>query len=504
MCTEFIQIVDSSIPNYYIPPTIVSHQQNSLPIITACRCSLEKNNHSSSHTTLELKIKEQDDNHDNLPGTSKSLVDEFKSADSSPASPIPTPIESVTPLSIYTHKLPSNFFSSNSPPPPISPISLLASKQNSPLSSPRIHPKATKSCPVESIEKCIEKLSLISENEISHSTTGTGLTSSHDSVNKSNHKLSLHDFEIKQTVGTGSSARVHLAKSRNNNKYYAIKAINKKDLITKRQLEHANNERTILEKVSHPFLVKLWGSFQTESHVFLVMDYIPGGELFRLIRKKKRLTEDEAKFYAAEVTLALEYLHNRNTVYRDLKPENILIDHRGHIKLTDFGFAKEISDVTWTVCGTPDYIAPEIIRSKGSTKAVDWWSLGILIYEMISGYPPFTAENPVDQYQKILEGNITWPNHMSPEAKDLIQNLLKTKPSERYGNLKDGSDDIKNHSWFKDINFENLVTRNVTAPFIPELNHDGDTRCFAYYEEPPLPYHLIQTNDSYCTHFAGF
>lgn len=197
--------------------------------------------------------------------------------------------------------------------------------------------------------------------------------------------MSLDDFDIKQTVGTGSFARVHLAKSKINQKYYAIKAIDKKDLVTRRQLAHAQNERLILSSVSHPFVVKLWGTFQSESHVFLVMDYISGGELFRMIRKQKKFTEEQAKFYAAEVVLALEYLHSIDIAYRDIKPENILIDQRGHVKLTDFGFAKTVPHKTWTVCGTPDYLAPEIIRSKGYTKAVDWWGLGVLIFEMLTG-----------------------------------------------------------------------------------------------------------------------
>jgi protein kinase A len=156
-------------------------------------------------------------------------------------------------------------------------------------------------------------------------------------------------------------------------------------LVSRRQVEHAHNERDILGSVSHPFLVKLWGTFQSETHVFLVTDYVPGGELFRIIRKYKKLNGEAAKFYAAEVLLAIEHLHANDIAYRDLKPENILIDHRGHVKLTDFGFAKRVPDMTWTVCGTPDYLAPEIIRSQGYTKAVDWWSLGVLIYEMLTG-----------------------------------------------------------------------------------------------------------------------
>jgi len=186
-------------------------------------------------------------------------------------------------------------------------------------------------------------------------------------------KLRLDDFVLKRTVGTGSFGRVHLAQSKVNNKHYAIKALDKYDVVRLKQVEHINNEPTILREISHPFLVTLWDAFQDDSHLFMVMDYVPGGELFSILRKQKKFTEQTAKFYAAEVLLALAYLHENGIVYRDLKPENILIDARGHVKLTDFGFAKRVDNMTWTVCGTPDYLAPEIILSKGYTKAVDWW-----------------------------------------------------------------------------------------------------------------------------------
>ncbi|KAI8646229.1 camp-dependent protein kinase 3 [Parasitella parasitica] len=415
---------------------------------------------------------------------------------------INTPI--TTPKLIFTHNLPDNFFCSSSPPAPISPISNLASSVNSPASSPHIHPIAMRSYPT---------IDPISESTVT-SDSITPYYSSNIPVRKEykhnqnhyhrSHQLSLGDFLIKQTVGTGSSARVHLAQSKVNGKYYAIKALNKKDLVTKRQIEHANNERDVLGSVSHPFLVKLWGSFQSETHVFLVMDYIPGGELFRQLRKEKKFTEDEAKFYAAEVVLAIEYLHGIDVAYRDLKPENILVDRHGHIKITDFGFAKRVIGRTWTVCGTPDYLAPEIIRSQGYTKAVDWWSLGILIYEMLAGSPPFTSKNPVEQYQKILECDISFPSYMSSDAVDLLQSLLKLNPSERYGNLKDGANDIKNHAWFKNIDFNQAMARKLTPPFTPDIKFDGDTHCFASYEEMQLPYHLIHTNEPYCSHFPHF
>ncbi|CAO3621709.1 unnamed protein product [Mucor fragilis] len=503
MCTEFIQLVDYSLPKYPITAsssssTILSNsnqqhllQYMSSPPPPVCRCSLKKTQADSRKST---------DSERTLLGANTDDKEDTDLITMTPAT---------TPKPIFTHKLPDSFFTSCSPPAPISPISNLASRANSPISSPHIHPTTTKACSsVDPIDTCLNHLSIQDsiESNTNHPPDSSEIPVDKRQYNKTSrhHRLSLNDFIIKQTVGTGSSARVHLAKSKVNGKYYAIKAISKKDLVSKRQVEHANNERDVLGSVSHPFLVKLWGSFQSESHVFLVMDYVPGGELFRQLRKRKTFTEDEARFYAAEVVLAIEYLHSINIAYRDLKPENILIDRQGHIKITDFGFAKRVVDRTWTVCGTPDYLAPEIIRSQGYTKAVDWWSLGVLIYELITGNPPFTAKNPIDQYQRILECDITFPSNMSLEVIDLLQNLLKTKASERFGNLKNGANDIKDHAWFKGIDFEQVLARELTPPFVPDIKFEGDTGCFAYYEEMQLPYHMIHTSEPYCSHFPHF
>ncbi|KAI8365469.1 kinase-like domain-containing protein [Choanephora cucurbitarum] len=350
----------------------------------------------------------------------------------------------------------------------------------------------------------------ILSNEINHPFLSFYLTPIHSTTScrqlgKQPGRLSLSDFNIKKTIGTGSTARVHLARSRVNGCYYAIKAIDKKDLVSKRQVEHAHNEKEILSEVKHPFLVNYHGSFQTSTHVFLVMDYVVGGELFQLIREKKKLTETETRFYAAQVVLAIDYLHRQNIVYRDLKPENILIDKQGYIKITDFGFAKKITqDRTWTLCGTPDYIAPEIIRSQGYTKAVDWWSLGVLIYEMMTGEPPFTAKNPIEQYQKILEGDVNWPDNINAEARDLLENLLKTKASERIGNLKDGVNDIKRHPWFSSIDFDHILAQTITPPHMPTIQHEGDTHHFAIYEELPMSYDKAHLKDPYQGRFIHF
>lgn len=199
-------------------------------------------------------------------------------------------------------------------------------------------------------------------------------------------KYTLTDFTIQRTLGTGSFGRVHLVQSKHNQRFYAVKVLKKQQVVKMKQVEHTNDERKMLQKVKHPFLITLWGTFQDSKNLYMVMDFVEGGELFSLLRKSQvcslhfcrgmlicqRFPNPVAKFYAAEVTLALDYLHGFNIIYRDLKPENLLLDRHGHLKITDFGFAKEVPDITWTLCGTPDYLAPEVVASKGYNKSVDW------------------------------------------------------------------------------------------------------------------------------------
>ena len=176
----------------------------------------------------------------------------------------------------------------------------------------------------------------------------------HQRVNRP--KLKLDDFSISRTLGTGSFGRVHLIQSKVNARFYAMKVLKKTEVIRLKQVEHTNNEKHILESVAHPFLVNMWGTFQDSNNLYMVMDYVPGGELFSVLRRSQRFPDHVAKFYAAEVILAIEYLHSKDMIYRDLKPENLLLDAQGHIKITDFGFAKYVPDITWTLCGTPDYL----------------------------------------------------------------------------------------------------------------------------------------------------
>ncbi|KAI7905810.1 kinase-like domain-containing protein [Cokeromyces recurvatus] len=317
-------------------------------------------------------------------------------------------------------------------------------------------------------------------------------------------KLKLDDFHISRTLGTGSFGRVHLIQSKVNHRFYAMKVLKKTEVIRLKQVEHTNNEKHILESVAHPFLVNMWGTFQDSMNLYMVMDYVPGGELFSVLRRSQRFPDHVAKFYAAEVILAIEYLHAKDMIYRDLKPENLLLDAQGHIKITDFGFAKYVPDITWTLCGTPDYLAPEIIQSKGYGKAVDWWSLGVLIYEMLAGYPPFFDDDHLKLYEKILACKVKWPAYFDPNGKDLLKRLLTPDLTKRYGNLKAGSDDIKRHSWFTGVDFNRILARQIRAPYVPQIRGEGDASHFDKYPETQEQYGITEQPDPYRHLFPDF
>ncbi|KAL8858493.1 MAG: hypothetical protein Q9178_004991 [Gyalolechia marmorata] len=320
--------------------------------------------------------------------------------------------------------------------------------------------------------------------------TSVGSSTQQQAIRATKGKYALGDFTIQRTLGTGSFGRVHLVQSKHNGRFYAVKVLKKAQVVKMKQVEHTNDERKMLQKVKHAFLVTLWGTFQDSKNLYMVMDFVEGGELFSLLRKSQRFPNPVAKFYAAEVTLALDYLHSMHIIYRDLKPENLLLDRHGHLKITDFGFAKEVPDITWTLCGTPDYLAPEVVSSKGYNKSVDWWSLGILIFEMLCGFTPFwDAGSPIKIYENILKGKVKYPPYIHPDAQDLLQRLITPDLTKRLGNLHAGSKDVMNHTWFAEVTWERLARKDIDAPYVPPVQGGvGDSSQFDKYPEDPEKY----------------
>ncbi|KAA8647138.1 hypothetical protein EYZ11_011399 [Aspergillus tanneri] len=314
--------------------------------------------------------------------------------------------------------------------------------------------------------------------------------------------LTVDDFALLKTLGTGTFARVWLVRSKDEvqrrDKVYALKILRKADVIKLKQVEHVRNERKTLAAVSgHPFITTLIATFSDDQSLYMLLDYCPGGEIFSYLRRARRFNENTSKFYAAEITLAIEYLHSKEgIVYRDLKPENILLDAEGHIKIVDFGFAKQVGDrETYTLCGTPEYLAPEVIHNSGHGLAVDWWALGILIYEFLVGQPPFWDQNPMRIYEQIVEGRLRFPQGMSPGAQNIISLLCKTNPTERLGYISGGPARVRAHPFFEGINWEDLYHRRVKGPIIPRVDHPADTGNFEEYPDPDLKTMGIYTGD---------
>ena len=328
-------------------------------------------------------------------------------------------------------------------------------------------------------------------------------------VGHSSKVLRKDDFDLIKTLGTGTFARVWLAKLANRkadgNKVFALKILRKVDVIRLKQVEHVRNERNVLAAVAgHPFITTMVASFQDSDTLYMLLDYCPGGEVFSYLRRARRFNEPTSQFYAAEIVLILEFLHEKEGVaYRDLKPENILIDADGHLKLVDFGFAKKIDNrETYTLCGTPEYLAPEVIRNTGHGTAVDWWAFGILIYEFLVGQPPFWDQNPMKIYEQIVEGKLRYPSAMSHDARDIIAGLCTVDVTKRLGNVKGGAGTVKQHPWFKGIEWDALYHRKMQGPIVPHLRSADDTRNFDEYDAEPVhrdPYTKVSDRFSNAT-----
>ena len=215
----------------------------------------------------------------------------------------------------------------------------------------------------------------------------------------------------------------------------------------------------------------------------MLLEAVMGGELFTYLSGKNGVPEKQSRFYTACVVLAFEYLNTRNYIYRDLKPENLLIDTDGYVKVADFGFAKKLDrGKTYTMCGTPDYLAPELVQQSGHGKAVDWWALGVLIFEMTAGFPPFAGSDQIEQMSAILAVRYTVPQQFSKEVRDIIKKLLVANAAKRLGTLKGGPSDVKKHPWFKALDWEALKSKGLRAPYVPKLKSIEDTSCFDDYD----------------------
>lgn len=301
--------------------------------------------------------------------------------------------------------------------------------------------------------------------------------------------VSIDDFELLKVLGKGSYGKVMQVKKKDTQKIYALKAIRKSYIIAKSEVIHTLAERTILARIDCPFIVPMKFTFQTSEKLYLVLTCINGGELFHHLQNEGTFGLSRARFYTAELLIALETLHNMDVIYRDLKPENILLDSQGHIALCDFGLCKlnmKDNEKTQTFCGTPEYLAPEVLLGQGYTKAIDWWTLGVLLYEMLTGLPPYYDENVKTMYKKILQSPLVFPDGFDPEAKDLLKRLLNRDPKRRLG--ANGAYEIRNHPFFSDLSWESVWNKEYIPPFRPTVNGANDTSNFdnEFTEQKPI------------------
>ncbi|XP_033643815.1 cGMP-dependent protein kinase 1-like isoform X2 [Asterias rubens] len=305
--------------------------------------------------------------------------------------------------------------------------------------------------------------------------------------------IELDDLDIIATLGIGGFGRVEMVQVAGDKQTYALKCLKKYHIVETRQQEHIYSEKKIMMHSNNPFIAKLYKTFTDSKYVYMLMEVCLGGELWTILRDRGSFDDHTARFCIACVVEAFSYLHGKGIVYRDLKPENLLLDARGNVKMVDFGFAKSIGfgRKTWTFCGTPEYVAPEIILNKGHDFAADYWSLGILIFELLTGNPPFTSSDPMKTYNIILKGIdiVEFPKKISRSAALLIKRLCRDTPAERLGYQKNGILDIKKHKWFQGFDWEGLKKQTIIPPILPRIRSCDDASNFDNYgkdlEVPP-------------------
>nr|CAD2166166.1 unnamed protein product [Meloidogyne enterolobii] len=291
----------------------------------------------------------------------------------------------------------------------------------------------------------------------------------------------LSDLKTITTLGIGGFGRVNLVRHIDRDKVYALKILNKQHVKNKNQIEHVQNERAILMECHCDFIIRLHKTFRDSERVYMLMEYCPGGDLWTVLRSFLRLDEKKARYYCAAALEAFDYLHKRLIIYRDLKPENMLLDINGIPKLVDFGFAKRLPsemDRAWTFCGTTEYVAPEVILGEGQDSGVDIWSLGIFLYEMLTGSPPFAASEPMLTYGAIIKGvqNLSWPRYISDNSRLLIFKLCRKNATQRlgYGHF----DDLRKDIWFEGFDFTSFRNHSMRPPIRPKVLSLTDTRNF--------------------------
>ncbi|EYU42504.1 hypothetical protein ABFS82_09G028800 [Erythranthe guttata] len=340
-----------------------------------------------------------------------------------------------------------------------------------------------------------------------------------DSIVEEVKKVGPGDFEIMRMIGKGAFGKVFQVRMKaesgggggggggDGDGIFAMKVMRKDTIIKNKHVDYMRAERDILTKVVHPFIVQLRYSFQTKSKLYLILDFINGGHLFYHLYRQGIFSEEQARVYTSEIVSAVSHLHERGIVHRDLKPENILMDADGHVMLTDFGLAKEIDESSRSnsLCGTTEYMAPEILLSKGHNKNADWWSVGILLYEMLSGKPPYTNANRKKLQEKIINENFKLPPRLTNEAHSLLKGLLQKDPLKRLGSGPKGADEIKSHKWFKTVNWKRLETREACPKFRPDVTGKDCTANFdKCWTTMPLDDSPASTPTTAEEHFHGY
>ena len=294
-------------------------------------------------------------------------------------------------------------------------------------------------------------------------------------------KLTFHDFDKLKVLGKGSFGEVLLVKLKANEKYYAMKILTKKQVKLRHQEAHTKAERDLMVKINCPFIVNIKFAFQDTEKLYIITEFMQGGEMFFHLHKERRFSNEKTQFYIIEIILAIEFLHKNKMLYRDLKPENIMIDANGHIKLTDFGLSKMVNkpkEKAFTICGTPQYLAPEILSDDGYDCSVDWWSLGCVMYEMLVGKAPFRIPKGAYLSAEIYKKKISIPDFVTQEARDLISQLLVPNPKKRLGYGPEDAEKIKAHPYFEGINWDDAWNQKLTPPFVPVLKSETDLTYF--------------------------